>query len=107
MSVLIVEDETSIAELLRDALLLGGYEIVITVATVPEALAVLAAITFDKAIVDITLAGDDATAVLDRLTELEITPVISTGGVGAPAKYSHLATLLKPYSLASLLEALA
>jgi DNA-binding response OmpR family regulator len=110
LTVLIVEDELSIAELLRDALEDDGYGVIGIARTLDDAVLLVKQNSPDVAIVDIRLAdGDSGTNLRARLDET-IRPRIlfSTGSASDEdllGSYGD-AVITKPYRLEDVGQAL-
>ena len=110
MSVLIVEDEALIALSVESCLLDAGADLVKIANSRAEAQSALEEdIPFDAAIVDLVLSNEDASPIIQMLSERGIPVVVSTGAdidLGHPALTSAVAFLQKPYSQSDLIEAL-
>jgi CheY-like chemotaxis protein len=107
--ILVVEDEALVAMLVEDALLDAGCEVIGPVATVAEALALLAGTRPEAAVLDLNLAGETSTPVADALAGLGVPFVVATGygAAGLPAEHRDVPVLAKPYDPAELTAALA
>ena len=105
--ILIVEDEPLVAfdneYMLKDA----GYRVVATVASLADALAVIAAEPLDLVLTDISLSGDgDGTDVARAAGAKHIPVLFVTGNCSEEAKSLAFGCLSKPYSERVLLRAL-
>ncbi len=109
LRILLVEDEPIVAMLAEDMLDAIGCVVAATAATVAEAHAAIAAHSFDVAMVDINLDGEDGLVVAAALAERGIPCLITTGydGQGAASGQPAAFVLTKPYLLADLESALA
>jgi len=106
--IMIVEDEPLVAfdneYMLKDA----GYEIVATVASVADALAVIEAEPLDLILTDIAISGEgDGTDVARAAAAKDIPVLFVTGNCSEEAKSLALGCLSKPYSERVLLNALS
>ena len=110
MSVLIIEDEALIALSVESCLLDGGAATVKIANSIAEARSALGqGIPFDAAIVDLVLSDEDASPMIQMLSEQGIPFVVSTGAdidLGHPALSNAVAFLQKPYNNSELIEAL-
>ncbi len=108
LRVLIVEDEPIVAMLAEDMLDAIGCVVAASVATVADAQAAISSLSFDIAMVDLNLDGDDGLLVAATLNERHIPCLITTGydGQGAANGQPTATVLTKPYSLADLEAAL-
>ena len=109
---LVVEDEFVIALDLQNLLEAAGHEVVALAASVPDALALLAAgapgqqQSLDGAVLDVNLRGEPATPVADALAARGV-PFVFVSGYGAagrPPGHETAPVLAKPYSEGDLLE---
>ena len=106
--VLVVEDEYFIADDVRRILSGAGAEIVGPVATVAKAQQAIDRANFDCVVLDLTLQGESAIPVADRLVADSHVFAIATG-YGSPAIPEHLKGLPrieKPYDPKALLKLL-
>ena len=106
--IMIVEDEPLVAfdneYMLKDA----GYEVVATVDSLKDALAVIETETLDLILTDISLSGEgDGTDVARAAGAKRIPVLFVTGNCGEEAKSLALGCLAKPYSERILLGALS
>ena len=108
-SILLVEDvlfiALEVAEVLRDA----GCKVVGPVGTLPEGLAAVNRNSFDGAVVDVNLQGENAFPVMEALEEAELPFVIVTGYSRdqLPRRFRHHTLIAKPFSEEEFLEELA
>ena len=105
--ILIVEDEPLVAfdneHMLKDA----GYEVVATVDSVADALAVIAEEQLDLVLTDIALSGEgDGTDVARAAGGKGVSVLFVTGNCSEDARSLALGCLAKPYSEKVLLTAL-
>ena len=107
--ILVVEDEALVAMLVEDALLDAGATVMGPVATVAEALALLAKDPPDVAVLDLNLAGETSTPVADALAARGIPFVVATGygADGLPPGHAAVPVLAKPYDPDDLTTALS
>lgn len=105
---MVVEDELLIAATLEMALESGGYRLLGPVATVDDALALLATSRPDMALIDYRLASTTTEALLQPLHELRVPVCVVTGysRQQLPGAYASCAMLEKPFRIKALLEAL-
>ena len=108
LRVLLVEDEPIVAMLAEDMLDAVGCVVAASVATVADAQVAIATLSFDIAMVDLNLDGDDGLVIAAALNEQGIPCLITTGydGHGATRGQAAAVVLSKPYSLADLETAL-
>ena len=102
--ILIAEDEALVGLFLRDELTAAGYEVVGPVASVREATAAVIREALSGAVVDVSLQGGDAYAVMDELLARGVPILVSTGGghAGMPERFRSIPTLHKPYTMAQI-----
>ena len=109
LSVLVAEDEPFIALDLALAVEDAGGEVIGPVASVKEALALLADTAVGAAILDVNLLDGDCSAVVEVLADLDV-PVILQTGVGLPlglaARFPGLVVQIKPCLAADLIAQL-
>ncbi len=107
-TVLIVEDEWLIADLIVCAVTDAGYRALGPAATVHEALALLATTPCDAALLDINLGPDKSYPLIDRLSALRIPYLLVTGYCpqDLPERYRRSACIGKPPDPARLIAAL-
>lgn len=99
LRVLIVEDELLVAALLQDMLEELGYTGLGPVATLERALALVAEIELDAAVLDISLNGVPVYPVAEVLLRRGI-PFVFTTGYGKaeiPKEWQEVVTLQKPF----------
>lgn len=106
--IMIVEDEPLVAfdneYMLKDA----GYEVVATVDSLADALAVIEAHALDLVLTDISLSGEgDGTDVARAAGARDIPVLFVTGNCSEEARSLALGCLAKPYSERVLLRALS
>ena len=107
--ILVVEDEMLIVLMIEDMLADLGCEAVTTAATANRALSVIAAQTFDAAMLDMNLNGKDSLAVADALAARGVPFVFCTGNTSNSNRGDHLdrPILRKPFREEDLATALA
>jgi PAS domain S-box-containing protein len=108
-NVLVVEDEPLISAMLEDLLADSGFRVVALVADVASALRYLdiRANRVDLCILDISLRGGTGFEVAEKLTELGIAFLFSSGyGDVMNPRWQHVPVLRKPYSRSKLIETL-
>ena len=109
LRVFVVEDEGPVAMLLEAMLGDLGCAVVLSAASVAEALDLLKRGGFDLALLDVNLAGEKVFPVADELRRLG-TPFVFSSGYGASGLRPDLADvpiIQKPYRLGDLAAALA
>ena len=107
--VLLVEDNMIIAMDGEDALRDLGAE-VLTAASVGRAREAIALGPVDLAVLDFNLGSETSLPVADLLAERGVPFIFATGygdGLELPARFEHIALVKKPYSGATLAQALA
>jgi CheY-like chemotaxis protein len=107
--VLLVEDETLVALMIEDMIDDIGAMRVGTASTVGEAMTALESARPDIAVLDVNVGGDQVFPVCERLAELGIPFVFSTGygAHGVPPQWRANPVLQKPYTAPQLADALA
>jgi CheY-like chemotaxis protein len=107
--VLLVEDESLVALMIEDMIEDIGAVGAGTASTIGEALTTLESARPDIAVLDINVGGDLVFPVCERLAELGIPFVFSTGygEHGVPPQWRASPVLQKPYSAPQLADALA
>lgn len=107
--ILIVEDDALIAMLLEDMLCELSYEVSGKATSLDEALKLADGLTFDAAILDVSLAGKSSLPVADLLDEKGKPYLFATGYGSLPAGMTtgNRHVLNKPYQLHQLKAALA
>lgn len=99
LRVLIVEDEMMVSMLLEDMLADLGCTPVGPATRIEPALALAGGDTFDLAILDVNLNGNETFVIADALAARAI-PFVFASGYGAgrlPEKYRNIPTLQKPF----------
>ena len=104
--ILVVEDEYYIADDLQRALKGAGAEIVGPCGSVQPSLDAIAKGGFDCAVIDLSLHGESAEPIADRLESTGYPFAIATGyGSGAvPEQHKHVPRIEKPFDDAALLK---
>jgi CheY-like chemotaxis protein len=107
LRILVVEDEMMLVMLLEDILMELGCS-VITAGRLAKAIEAAENETFDGAILDVNVAGEEVYPVAEALTRRSIPFIFSTGyGEGTvPAEYGDRLVLAKPYLPDSVEQAL-
>lgn len=107
--VLIAEDQPIIALTIAFAVTNAGGEVAGPVASVREALALIASTQIDAAILDVNLTDGDITPVAEALFERKI-PMVLQSGVGLPpglaVRACDLNLMMKPYDMSDLINSL-
>lgn len=105
---LVVEDESLVAMFLEDTLACIGCEIVATAARFADALAKAKALSFDVAILDVNLNGQQTFPIAEALVERGIKFVFATGYGAAtlPESLQSAPVLKKPFQEEELERAL-
>jgi DNA-binding NtrC family response regulator len=98
MRILMVEDEMVVAMSLEDLLTVIGHQVV-KAANVRQALAAVASESFDGALLDYNLRGENASPVIEALERRDIPLAIMTGYSPADiqAEWPDLPLLQKPF----------
>jgi CheY-like chemotaxis protein len=98
-SILVVEDEMMVLMTIEGMLEDLGCEDVTVAATIEQALALIAAQSFDVAMLDVNLNGTKSYPVADALAAHAVPFVFSTGycDVGATSAHKHRPVLNKPF----------
>jgi CheY-like chemotaxis protein len=105
LRILLIEDEPIVAVLAEDMLDAIGCVVASTVATVADARTAIASLSFDVAMIDINLDGEDGLTVADALRARGIAYVVTTGYDARGVAPGH-PVLSKPYALSDLESAL-
>lgn len=107
--ILIVEDEMLVAMLMEDMLTDLGYEVVGTASRVDTAVEMAQRETFDAAVLDVNLNGQDAYPVADTLIARGIPFAFATGygEAGVREPYRSYPTLQKPFQQQHLKDVVA
>lgn len=106
--VFLVEDEPTLMMVLEQAIGQVGYEVSLTAEDLPTALACAKEANFDVAVLDVDLHGLESYPVADRLVELGV-PFLFTTGLGAnglPERFKVAPLLEKPFRLKQIAAAL-
>ncbi|HDS1088209.1 response regulator [Stenotrophomonas sp. GD03701] len=106
--VLLVEDEPTLMMVLEQAIAQVGYDVSKTAEDLPTALACAEEAAFDVAVLDVNLNGVESYPVADRLVELGV-PFLFTTGLGAnrlPDRFKGTPFLEKPFRLKEIAAAL-
>ena len=102
LRVLVVEDETLVAMLLEDMLGELGARVAATASRVARALEIVNSgeTAFDAAVLDVSLAGENAFPIATALIEKGIPFAFSTGygNAGLPEEWRSRPTLQKPFT---------
>ena len=87
--------------MLEDFLLSVGHRVSAICETVGEALAAVDSMTFDIAILDVNLKGENVWPVAARLRERSIPFVLASGGHvdPPPPEFAHVPMIDKPYTI--------
>jgi CheY-like chemotaxis protein len=106
--ILVVEDEMLILMMIEGILEDLGCKSVTGAATVKKAVALIEAETFDAAMLDMNLGGEDSSRVADALSERGVPFIYSTGNdrCGRSADSRDHAVLYKPYQESDLIAAI-
>ena len=106
--VLVVEDELMIRMLLQDMLADLGHTVAGEAGRIEEALALAKEGEFDVAILDVNLNGQLISPVVEILVERGLPFVFATGygQRGVPEPFRKTPTLLKPFQLDALAQAI-
>ena len=97
--ILVVEDEMLVMLMIEDMLADLGCASVTAAATVDQALALIAAQSFDAAMLDMNLGGHETHAVANALVERGVPYILSTGYSGDHSRegYLDVPVLKKPF----------
>ena len=106
--VLIVEDETLIAMLVEDMLIDLGYEVLGPATRLQRALEMAREESFDVALLDVNLAGEQSFPVAFELRERGIPFIFATGygSKGLEERFRDEITLQKPFEMHQLEQAI-
>lgn len=107
-SILLVEDESTVAMLIEDMLWELGYRTVVSVARLAQAFETLDSTDFDVAILDVNVHGESVFPFAQRLSE-QGKPIVFSSGYGQsglPAEFDGCVMLAKPFSVEDLQRAL-
>ena len=107
--VLVVEDESLVSMMLEDYLEELGCVLAGSAARLPSAQDAARTLTFDVAVLDVNLDGQESFSVADILTRRNIPFVFSTGygGGGLPDRLKGKPVLQKPFLQADLARVLS
>ncbi len=106
--ILIVEDESIIADMLQAMLEDLGVLVVGPAGTIAEAMAMAKTAAIDAAILDVNLRGEKIDPVAESLRQRQIPLVFATGyGGGAADTACGAPIITKPYTIERLASALA
>lgn len=108
MRVLLVEDEPALMLVLEQTIDQIGYDVSKTAKDLQTALACAEEAAFDVAVLDVNLNGAESYPVADRLVELGV-PFLFTTGFGAnrlPERFKGAPFLEKPFRLKEIAAAL-
>jgi len=108
LRVLVVEDESIVSFLLEDMLSELGCRVIGLASNVRQALAMLAQVRPDAAVLDVNLRGEMAFPIADRLQSDAIPFVFATGygARGIPERWRKCPVVQKPFRLSELASAL-
>lgn len=106
-TILVVEDEWLIADMIEHALAQAGYRILGPACSVAQALRLIAAGPCDAALLDVNLGAEKSFVVIDRLIALGIPHLLITGYCppNLPERYRRCPRLSKPLLTGALIEA--
>ncbi|WP_119459496.1 response regulator [Rhodospirillaceae bacterium SYSU D60014] len=109
LRILVVEDEMLVAMLMEDMLMDLGYEVVGTASRINTAVEMAQRETFDAAILDVNLNGQEAYPVADVLIARGIPFAFATGygETGVREPYRSHPTLQKPFQQQHLKDVIA
>lgn len=107
LTILLVEDEFLVAALIADSLEEAGAEVLGPAASLADALRMAESETFDLAVLDWNLDGEQSDPVARLLVKRAIPCVISTGYGRVHAEFAQLPVIGKPYEPAQLVALLA
>lgn len=107
-SILVVEDEWIIAELIAVTLQDDGYEVIGPVGSVAEAMRLIKVGHVRAALLDVCLGSEQSFPIADELLATNVPFAFMTGfgAVDLPPKYRGFATLGKPIAPGELVKAL-
>ncbi|MDQ4420074.1 response regulator [Sphingobium sp. DEHP117] len=110
-SILVVEDEAIIAMMLEEYLQALGHSLCGVATSLDEANALIGEKggAIDLAILDCHLGEEEVWPVADRLAEMGVPIILSSGGSisSLPPRYARCAMLHKPYTISALTDLLA
>jgi CheY-like chemotaxis protein len=107
--VLVIEDESMVTILIQDTLVDMGCEVIGTASRFNEAVAKAETLSFDVAILDVNLNGQQTFPVAEVLAKRRVPFIFATGyGAAAlPEEFRTVPTLPKPFQRRDLAQALA
>ena len=107
--ILVVEDEMLIALMIEGILEDHGCRSVTGATTVRKAISLIESQSFDAAMLDMNLGGEDSSRIADALSEKGVPFIYCTGNDKSdmPEGFRHHAMLRKPFQDADLSDALA
>ena len=99
--ILIVEDEPLISMMLEDFLLSLGHQVGAICESVADALEAVADQSFDMAILDVNLKGENVWPVAHALRDKEVPFVLASGGHvdPPPSEFAGVPMIDKPYTI--------
>lgn len=105
---LIIEDEPLLQTLWEEIASAIGCNECVVVETVENALAALRSDSFDIAVLDVHLHNQISTEIAERLHELQVRTVVSTGRdiKSLPAAFHYHVPLAKPFTFSLALDAI-
>ena len=107
LRILVVEDESVVAFMLRELLTDRGVQVIGPAATVAAALELAESAELDAALLDVNLNGERSLPVAQALNRRGIPYVLATGYIAVECRdYPPGQVLLKPYHPAELISAL-
>ena len=100
-SILIVEDEPLISMMLEDFVQSLGHSVAAICETVGDALAAIEGNSFDMAILDVNLKGENVWPVAHALRNLDVPFVLASGGHvdPPPSEFARVPMIDKPYTI--------
>ena len=100
-SILIVEDEPLISMMLEDFVMSLGHSVAAICETVGDALDAIEANSFDMAILDVNLKGENVWQVAHKLRERDVPFVLASGGHvdPPPSEFDGVPMIDKPYTI--------
>lgn len=104
LQVLVVEDEGVVALLIEDMLEELGCTVAASVSSLSAAIEAAGTLTFDVALLDVNLNGQQVFPVAELLQGRQMPLLFSTGygRVGVPERFQDYEVLLKPFDKAQL-----
>lgn len=105
--ILLLEDDTAFAPLLREVLSMAGYDVRLA-RSAPEALAHIEVGSLAAAVLDWRLLGDSAEEVADRLQSARVPYVFASGAsaTAVPERHRWAPFFAKPFRITALINAL-